>query len=149
MKVILMQDVKGLGKKGEVKNAADGYARNVLLPKGLAVEANAQNMSELNSKTEAAAHHKAEEKAAAEANKAKLEGKSVSVQAKCGENGKLFGVKTKGGLQIDLEWKEGKINKLKIFSSVKNQVVKKVNIFENNDLLKQITLNSLEEFDVI
>ncbi len=94
MKVILMQDVKGLGKKGEVKNAADGYARNVLLPKGLAVEANAQNMSELNSKTEAAAHHKAEEKAAAEANKAKLEGKSVSVQAKCGENGKLFGAVT-------------------------------------------------------
>ena len=94
MKVILMQDVKGLGKKGEVKQAADGYARNVLLPKGLAVEANAQNMSELNSKTEAAAHHKAEEKAAAEANKAKLDGKSVSVQAKAGENGKLFGAVT-------------------------------------------------------
>ena len=73
MKVILLQDVKGMGKKGEVKTAADGYARNVLLPKGLAVEANAQNMSELNSKTEAAAHHKAEEKAAAEANKAKLD----------------------------------------------------------------------------
>ncbi len=65
------------------------------------------------------------------------------------KNGKLFGVKTKGGLQIDLEWKENSISKLKIFSSVKNQVVKKVNIFENNDLIKQITLNSLEEFDVI
>ena len=78
-KVILLQDV---------------YERNVLLPKGLAVEANAQNMSELNSKTEAAAHHKAEEKAAAEANKAKLDGKTVKVAAKCGENGKLFGAVT-------------------------------------------------------
>ena len=74
MKVILLQDVKGQGKKGEIIEVNDGYARNFLLPRKLAVEANAQNMSELNSKSQAAAHHKAEEKAAAEkARKEKLE----------------------------------------------------------------------------
>lgn len=115
MKVILMQDVKGLGKKGDVKNAADGYARNVLLPKGLAVEANAQNMSELNSKTEAAAHHKAEEKAAAEANKKKIDGKTVCVQAKAGENGKLFGAVTSKELAELLKQEYGiNIDKKKI-----------------------------------
>ena len=118
MKVILMQDVKGLGKKGEVKNAADGYARNVLLPKGLAVEANAQNMSELNSKTQAVAHHKAEEKAAAEANKAKLDGKTVKVSAKCGENGKLFGAVTSKELAELLAAEFGiKVHKKKISAS--------------------------------
>ncbi len=94
MKVILLQDVKSMGKKGEVKNAPDSYARNVLLPKKLAVEATNQNLSELNSKTQAAAHHKAEEKAAAEKNKSRIEGKTLTVAAKCGENGKLFGAVT-------------------------------------------------------
>ena len=118
MKVILTQDVKGLGKKGEVKNAADGYARNVLLPKGLAIEANAQNISELNSKSQAAAHHKAEEKAAAEANKAKLDGKTVKVQAKCGENGKLFGAVTSKELAELLAGEFGiKVDKKKISAS--------------------------------
>ncbi|MBQ4156197.1 MAG: 50S ribosomal protein L9, partial [Clostridia bacterium] len=95
-----------------------GYARNVLLPKGLAVEANAQNMSELNSKQTAAAHHKAEEKAAAEANKAKLDGKTVKVQAKCGENGKLFGAVTSKELAELLSGEFGiKVDKKKISAS--------------------------------
>lgn len=94
MKVILLADVKGMGKKGEVKNASDGYARNCLLPKGLAIEATNQAMSELNSKNEAVAHHKAEEKAAAEQNKEKINGKTIKVTAKGGENGKLFGAVT-------------------------------------------------------
>lgn len=94
MKVILLADVKGMGKKGEVKNASDGYARNCLLPKGLAIEATNQAMSELNSKNEAAAHHKAQEKVAAEGNKSKIDGKTIKVTAKGGENGKLFGAVT-------------------------------------------------------
>ena len=57
MKVIFMQDVKGSGKKGEVKNVSDGYARNMLLKKGLAVEATPQNLSELSGKQSSAAHH--------------------------------------------------------------------------------------------
>ena len=94
MKVILTADVKGMGKKGEVKNASEGYARNFLLPKGLAIESTNQAMSELNSKNEAAAHHKAEEKAAAENDKKKIEGNTLTVTAKGGESGKLFGAVT-------------------------------------------------------
>ncbi|MGN0173612.1 MAG: 50S ribosomal protein L9 [Acutalibacteraceae bacterium] len=115
MKVILTADVKGMGKKGDVKNASDGYARNFLLPKGLAVEATNQAMSELNSKNEAVLHHKAEEKAAAEANKAKIDGKTITVAAKGGESGKLFGAVTSKELAetIDKEFSI-KVDKKKI-----------------------------------
>ena len=94
MKVILTQDVKGSGKKGELINAADGYARNFLLPKGLAVEANNQAMDELKAK-EASKQHKiqVEREAAMEASK-KLEGKTVQIKAKAGAGGKLFGAVT-------------------------------------------------------
>lgn len=103
MKVILLQDVKGMGKKGEVKNASDGYARNFLLKKGLAIEATNQAMSELNSKNEAVAHHKAEEKKAAENDKARIDGKTLKITAKCGENGKLFGAVTSKELAEQLQ----------------------------------------------
>ena len=94
MKVILTLDVKGSGKKGELINAADGYARNFLLPKGLAVEANNQAMDELKAK-EASKQHKiqVEREAAMEASK-KLEGKTVQIKAKAGAGGKLFGAVT-------------------------------------------------------
>lgn len=92
MKVILTQDVKGSGKKGELINAADGYARNFLLPKGLTVEANNQAMDELKAK-KASKQHKiqVEREAAMEASK-KLEGKTVQIKA--GAGGKLFGAVT-------------------------------------------------------
>lgn len=91
MKVVLKQDVKGLGKKGELVNASDGYARNFLLPKGLASEANAQAMSELKSK-ELAEKHKLETEIAASRVAAKeLDGKTVRVKATAGQNGRLFG----------------------------------------------------------
>ena len=67
MKVILNADVKGLGKKGEMVNASDGYARNFLFPKNLAVEANATSLNELKNREASKAHHIAEEKAAAAA----------------------------------------------------------------------------------
>ena len=94
MKVILTQDVKGSGKKGELINAADGYARNFLLPKGLAIEANNQAIGELKAK-EASKQHKiqVEREAAMEAAK-KLEGKTVKITAKAGAGGKLFGAVT-------------------------------------------------------
>ena len=94
MKVILTQDVKGSGKKGELINAADGYARNFLLPKGLAIEANNQAIGELKAK-EASKQHKiqVEREAAMEAAK-KLEGKTVKITAKAGAGGKLFGAIT-------------------------------------------------------
>lgn len=91
MKVVLIQDVKGLGKKGELVNTSDGYARNFLFPRKLATQANAQAMSELKNKEAAEKHRIDTEIAQAKANAAKLEGKTVKLTAKGGVNGKLFG----------------------------------------------------------
>lgn len=91
MKVVLTQDVKGLGKKGELVSTSDGYARNFLFPRKLAVEANSQALSELKNR-EASEKHKIDtEIAAAKANAEKLQGKTVRLSAKAGANGKLFG----------------------------------------------------------
>lgn len=91
MKVILKQDVKGLGKKGELVNASDGYARNFLFPRNLAAEANAQSMSELKNKQQAEKYRIDTETAAAKANAQRIEGKTIKITAKAGANGKLFG----------------------------------------------------------
>ena len=91
MKVILLDNIKGVGKKDEVINAADGYARNFLLPRKLAVEANAENMSKLNNKKEAASYKKDVERQAAEELAKKLKGIMLKVKVKAGENGKIFG----------------------------------------------------------
>lgn len=91
MKVVLLQDVKGLGKKGELVNTSDGYARNFLFPRKLAMEANSQAMSELKNREAAEKHRIDMEIAAAKASAEKLEGKTVRLTAKAGANGKLFG----------------------------------------------------------
>ena len=91
MKVVLKADVKGSGKAGEVVNVSDGYARNYLLPRGLAIAADAQAMNDIKNK-EAAAKHKIEvEKAAAQAAADKINGKTVKINAKGGTAGRLFG----------------------------------------------------------
>ena len=91
MKVILLDNIKGVGKKDEITNAADGYARNFLFPKKLAVEANAENMSKLNNKKEAASYKKDVEKQAAEELAKKIKGNMLKIKVKAGENGKIFG----------------------------------------------------------
>ena len=91
MKVLLTADVKGTGKKGDVVEVADGYGRNFLIKKGLAKVATAANVHEAQQKKEAAEFHKAEEIKALKALCAELNGKSVSVRIKTGENGKTFG----------------------------------------------------------
>ena len=87
MNVILKQDVKGLGKKGEMVKTSDGYARNFLFPRGLAMEANKQAMSELKNRQEAENYRIATETAKAKEAAAKLEGKTLKLTA----NGRLFG----------------------------------------------------------
>ena len=91
MKVIFLQDVKGQGKKGEIKNVSDGYAKNFLLPKGVAVEATNSNLNDIKGKNESIQYKKdmAEENAHALAKK--LESVTVTLTAKSGDNGKLFG----------------------------------------------------------
>ncbi|MCR5151404.1 MAG: 50S ribosomal protein L9 [Clostridiales bacterium] len=91
MKLVLLQDVKGLGKKGELVTASDGYARNFLLPRKLAVEADSQAMSELKNRENAVKHKLETELAAAKETAALLEGKTVKISAKAGSAGKLFG----------------------------------------------------------
>ena len=91
MKVILLEDVKGKGKKGELCTVSDGYARNYLLPKGLAIVADKSAMTELESKQSAAAYHKEQERLQATELAGKLNEAVVTFTAKAGENGKLFG----------------------------------------------------------
>lgn len=115
MKVVLKQDVKGLGKKGELVNASDGYARNFLFPKNLAVEANAQNMSELKNREQAEKFKIATETAAAKANAEKMAGKTIKITAKAGANGKLFGSVTSKELAEKIADEFGvKVDKKKI-----------------------------------
>lgn len=91
MKVVLLQDVKSIGKKGELCNVSDGYARNFLLPRKLAKEANAQAMNELKN-AEAAKEYKIKtETEQAQQNADKLSGKTVKIYAKAGKAGKIFG----------------------------------------------------------
>ena len=91
MKVILKADIKGVGKKDEVINASDGYARNFLFPKGLAVEANNENMSKLKAKQDSAKFQKQREKEEALRIAEKLSKISLKIKVKAGENGKIFG----------------------------------------------------------
>ena len=94
MKVIFSVDVRGQGKKGEMKEVSDGYARNYLIPRGLAAEATADNINAMKLKEKAKAAQLAREKAQAEENAKKLEGVQVLVRAKAGSSGKLFGAVT-------------------------------------------------------
>lgn len=91
MKVLMKQDVKNVGKKDEIREVSDGYARNFLLPRGLAVQADATAMNEAKTKNEAKAHHAAEALAAAQALAKQVEGKTVTLKAKGGASGRLFG----------------------------------------------------------
>ena len=94
MKVILQQDVKGQGKKGQLVDVSDGYARNFLLPKKLAVIATAENLNTMKQQEKARKAQQAAEKAEAEALSKKLEGLMVKIPAKAGEGGRLFGAVT-------------------------------------------------------
>ncbi len=91
MKVILKQDVKGLGKKGELVNVSDGYAKNYLVPRKIAAFADAAAMNELKNREASKAYQLAQEKANAEKAAELLDGKTVKVSAKAGANGRLFG----------------------------------------------------------
>ena len=91
MKVILIKDVKGSGKAGDVLNVADGYARNYLLARGFAIEATAKNVNDLAGKKASEQHKLEVAKSEAEAAAKKLNGAVLKVRAKAGANGKLFG----------------------------------------------------------
>ncbi|WP_400244625.1 50S ribosomal protein L9 [Niallia sp. JL1B1071] len=115
MKVIFLKDVKGKGKKGEVKNVADGYAHNFLLKQGLAVEANASAVSTLNAQKKKEEKQAIEELEKAKELKEKLEKVTVELHAKSGEGGRLFGSITSKQIADELNKKHQiKIDKRKI-----------------------------------
>lgn len=148
MKVILLETIKGVGKKDEIINSSDGYARNFLFPKKLAVEANAENMSKLKAKQDSNAYKKEQEKKQAEKLAETLKGILLKIAVKSGENGKIFGsitakeiadqlkqqykievdkkkidlkepIKTFGSFQVNIKLFEGVIATLKIQTIVK------------------------------
>lgn len=125
MKVILKADVKGLGKKGEMVNSADGYARNFLFPRNLAVAADAQNVTEMKN-AEASKQFKYDtEKAAAQAAADKINGKTLNIKAKAGKEGKLFGSVTakeiaqriKADYAIDVDKRKITVGEIKAFGT--------------------------------
>ena len=127
MKVILLENIKGVGKKDEVINANDGYARNFLFPKNKAVEANTTNLAKLKAKQNSENHKKEVEKDEAEKLKEKLEKISLRIEVKAGENGKIFGGVTAKEISDELKKQKNiDIDKKKILLK---ETIKTVGIF--------------------
>ena len=114
MKVIFLKDVKGTGKAGEIKEVADGYARNCLIKKGLAEEATSVKVNSLNIKKDAQDFHKKEEIKALKEQASKLNGEKITVKIKCGENGKIFGSVTSKEIAESLAEKGFSVDKKKV-----------------------------------
>lgn len=128
MKVILQQDVKGHGKRGQMVEVSDGYARNFLMPKKLAVAANADNVNKMVMQDKAKKAQMEQEKAEAEALAAKLPGCVVKITAKAGQGGRLFGAVTSKEISEALEKQHGLvIAKAKI---VQEEPIKSYGTFE-------------------
>lgn len=135
MKLILLENIKGVGKKDEIINANDGYARNYLLPKKLAVEANNANMATLKAKQDSNAYKKQEDKKNAEELKEKLSKLTLKIEVKAGGNGKIFGGVTAKEIAEQLE-KQYKISidkrKIELKETIKNlgATIVEIKLFE-------------------
>jgi len=128
MKVILLDNIKGVGKKDEVIEASDGYARNFLFPKKLALEANKENMAKLQAKKDSNQHKKDLEKEKALEIQKTLKTLTLEIKVKAGENGKIFGGVTAKEISESLNEKHKiEIDKKKI---VLNEPIKNIGIFQ-------------------
>lgn len=126
MKVIFTQDVKGSGKKGEIKEVSDGFARNFLFKKGLAIEADSVSVNSLNLKREAEEFHKQEEINRLKELAKKMNLAEVAVKVKCGETGKIFGSVTTQEIADGLSAAGFDIDKKKI---ILKEPIKKLGIY--------------------
>lgn len=130
MKLVLLQDVKSLGKKGEMVNASDGYARNFLIPKGLAKEVNNQVLNEFKNAENSKKYKTEQDIAAANAAKAKLDGQKILIKAKAGQGSKLFGSITskevsaeiKSKLSLDIDKRKITMSDIKTVGSFKAEI---------------------------
>ncbi len=127
MKVILKADVKGSGKKGDVIEVSDGYAKNFLLKKGLAEAATAGGINEVAQKRTADAYHKAETVKALKESAAKLEGTTVTVAIRVGENGRIFGSVTTAQIAAALAEAGYEVDKKRITI---NEPIKNVGVYD-------------------
>lgn len=131
MKVILLKDIKGTGKQGDIKEVADGYARNFLIAKGAAVEATAKNLSDLAGKKSSEAHKAEVELENAKKNASDIDGKTVTIKLKASSNGKLFGsvtaanvadaIKAQYGVEVDKK-KVSLKSEIKAFGSYEAEI---------------------------
>lgn len=130
MKVVLLEDVKGQGKKGDIVDVSDGYARNFLIKKNLAKEASSSAVNEAKQKREAEERRKAAEKAEAENLAKNLFGKEITLFVKCGDNGKIFGSVTSKEISEELLKSGFDIDKKKIVlkENIKNEGLYEVEI---------------------
>lgn len=143
MKVILKQDIKGVGKKDQVINAADGYARNFLLPKGLAIPADTGNMNNLKAKNESKEYRKGEDLKEAKAIAEKMKSLTLKLTVKAGDNGKLFGAVTSKEISEALKTQfDIVVDKKKVLlsESIKEAGCRKVDIKLNEGVIGTITV---------
>lgn len=148
MKVILKENVKSIGKKDEIVNVSDGYARNFLFLKNLAVEATPENLSKLRTKKDSEAFKKEKEKEAAEKIKIEIEKLKVQFRVKSGENGKIFGGVSSKEIQEKLE-KEYKIKvdkkKIELKDSIKTLGITKLQIKLYEGVVATLKVETLSE----
>ena len=148
MKVILKQDIKGVGKKDQIVNAADGYARNYLFPKNLAVLADTGNMNNLKAKNESIAYRKGEDLKESKEIAEKLKKVTLKFKVKAGENGTLFGGVTAKEIAETLK-KDYNINidkkKVLLNETIKNAGVTKVELKLNEGVLATVSVMIVAE----
>ena len=143
MKVILKQDIKGVGKKDQVINAADGYARNFLFPKNLAVPADEGNMNNLKSKNDSIAFRKGEDLKEAKAIAEKLKTITLKIKVKSGENGRLFGAVTSKEIAEALKKDFGIVvdkKKVLLSESIKVAGITRVDIKLNEGVMANVAV---------
>ncbi|MCR5181939.1 MAG: 50S ribosomal protein L9 [Clostridia bacterium] len=147
MKVILLETVKGSGKAGDVVNVSDGYARNLLIPKGLAEEATPQNMARLKKTQERIAKKLAEDRESAERLAGILAETQVDIKAKAGEGGKVFGSVTSKDIADALNAQGFDIDKkkIKLDAPIKELGVTTVEIKLFNEINGKVKVNVIPE----
>ena len=148
MKVILKENIKGVGKKDEIINASDGYARNYLFPKNLAVEANATNLSKLKTKQDSENYKKNQEKEEAKGLAEKLEKVRLRFNVKTGENGKVFGGVSSKEIAEKLEKEYNfKVDKKKIElkETIKTLGITKINVKLYEGVIASLNIDVLGE----
>lgn len=147
MKVIFKQDVKGQGKKGEIKEVSEGYARNLLFPRGWAVEATSGNLNTVSNQKASEAKKKATELQNAQELAKQIEALTVTIKAKSGEGGRLFGAVTSKQVAEALEKQNVKIDKRKIelHDSIRTLGVTQVPIKLHTEVHASLKVQVIEE----